>query len=210
LAPHKALKSRALSSPGKTGRVAQWVAAAGAALQHGGTSVHTAEAAQVAQEEANVGAEAAKQQEVERAVVGETSTAKTDEATMAKANEATTAKADEGDERVAPTGAERAVAEAALTSPQPDNQSGGHGKEREVHTISSDEPPRPHGKAVMDAKVSSTMEMAPRVHRRGKRSRGTWPLFASGPVHGLSRRLSSWAALRRRKHTGRSLRALGI
>jgi hypothetical protein len=31
---------------------------------------------------------------------------------------------------------------------------------REVHTISLDEPPRPHGKEVMDAEVSGTTEMA--------------------------------------------------
>jgi hypothetical protein len=34
LAPHKVLKSGALSSLGEAGRVAQWVAAARAALQH--------------------------------------------------------------------------------------------------------------------------------------------------------------------------------
>jgi hypothetical protein len=92
-------------------------------------------------------------------VVGETSTAKSDEAAMAKA---TTAKVDEADERTVPTEIERAVVEAALTSSRPENQPGGHGEEREVHTISSDEPPpKPHGKAVMDAEVSSTAEMAP-------------------------------------------------
>jgi hypothetical protein len=64
---------------------------------------------------------------------------------------------------------------------------------------------------VMDAEVSSTVEMAPRVHQRGRRSRGTWPLFALRPVRGLFRRLSSWTALRRRrKHTRQSLRGLGI
>jgi hypothetical protein len=49
LAPHKALKSRALSFLGMAGRVAQWVVAARATLQHGATSVHIAEAVQVAQ-----------------------------------------------------------------------------------------------------------------------------------------------------------------
>jgi hypothetical protein len=47
LAPHKALKSGALSSPSEVDRVAQWVATAGATLQHGAASVHTIEVAQV-------------------------------------------------------------------------------------------------------------------------------------------------------------------
>jgi hypothetical protein len=40
-----------------------------------------------------------------------------------------------------------------------EDQPGGHGGKRDVHTISSDEPPRPHGKVVMDAELSSTVEM---------------------------------------------------
>jgi hypothetical protein len=45
LAPHKALKSGALSSPGGVGWMAQWAAAAGAALQRGAASVHADEVA---------------------------------------------------------------------------------------------------------------------------------------------------------------------
>jgi hypothetical protein len=61
LAPHKALKSGALSSPGEVGQVDQWVAAVRAALQRGATSVHATEAVRVAQEEASTRAEATKQ-----------------------------------------------------------------------------------------------------------------------------------------------------
>jgi hypothetical protein len=137
---------------------------------------------QVAQEEASAGAEAAKQQEAKGVVVGETSAAKTDEAAPAKTDEATTAKAGEADEHVAPNRTERAAAEAALTSPQLENQSGGHGEERKVHTISSDEPPRPHGKAVMDAEVSITAEMPPRC-AKGQEVEGNLALvrFGAGP-----------------------------
>jgi hypothetical protein len=46
--PHKALKSGALSSLGETGRMAQWAAAAGAALQRGAASVHVDEATRAA------------------------------------------------------------------------------------------------------------------------------------------------------------------
>jgi hypothetical protein len=126
---------------------------------------------QVAQEEASAGAEAAKQQEAKGVVVGETLVAKTDEAAPAKTDEATMAKAGEADECAAPTRTERGAAEVALTSPQLENQSGGHGEEWKVHTISSDEPPRPHGKAVMDAEVSSTVEMPPGC-TRGAGGRG--------------------------------------
>jgi hypothetical protein len=105
------------------------------------------------------------------------------EASAEKTNEATTTKADEADERAAPAEIERAAAEAALMSPWPENQPGGHDEEREVHTISSDEPPRPHGKAMVDAEVSSTAKMAPWVHRRGRRLRGNLALvrFMAGP-----------------------------
>jgi hypothetical protein len=151
-------------------------AATGAALQHGAASVHVAEAAQVAQEEASTRAETAKQQEAEGVMVGETSAAKTDEAALAKTDEATMAKAGEADEHGAPIVTERAAAEAALTSPQLENQLGGHGEEREVHTISSDEPPRPHGKAVMDAEMFSTAEMAPLGAPEGQEVEGNLAL----------------------------------
>jgi hypothetical protein len=83
-------------------------------------------------------AEAAKQQEAEGAVAGEASVAKVDEATMAKVDEAEAVKADE---RTAPTEIGKAAAEAALMSPRIEDQPRGHSKEREVHTISSNEPP---------------------------------------------------------------------
>jgi hypothetical protein len=192
--------------------VAQWVAAAGATLQRGAASVHATEAAQVAQKEASTGAHTARQREEEGATMSEISAAKTDEAMLAKADEASLAEAGRADERAVPVVTERAAVEAAPTSSLLGNQPGGRGEEREVHTISSDEPPRPHGKAVMAAKMSSTAEMPPPVRRGGQESGATWPSFASGIVHGLSQHLSSWAAprRRRRKHTGRSLRGLGI
>jgi hypothetical protein len=94
--------------------------------------------------------------------VGETAVpTQTDKVTMAKTGEA--------DKRGAPIVTERAAAEAVLTLSQLENQPRGHGKEREVHTISSDEPPWPHGKTVMDVEMSSTMEMAPWVRRKGQR-----------------------------------------
>jgi hypothetical protein len=145
------------------------VVTVGAALQHGAALVHVIEAAQITQKEASTGAETTKQQEAEGVTVGETSVAKTDEAAPAEADEAMMAEAGKADEQAVPTITERP--EAALMSPPLENQPGGHGEEREVHTISSDEPPRPHGKVVMDAEMSSTTEMAPRVCR-GARSRG--------------------------------------
>jgi hypothetical protein len=51
------------------------------------------------------------------------------------------AETSKADERGAPVVTERVVAEAALMLPQLENQPRGHGEEREVHTISSDEPP---------------------------------------------------------------------
>jgi hypothetical protein len=44
--------------------------------------------------------------------------------------------------------------------PQTGDQPGGCGGEKEIHTISSDKLPRPHGKGVLDAEMSSTTEMA--------------------------------------------------
>jgi hypothetical protein len=76
-------------------------------------------------------------------MVGEASTTKIDEVMMAKADEAEVIKADE-QATLVDTG--RTAVEAASTSPQIEDQSRGRGREREVHTISSDEPPRPHGK----------------------------------------------------------------
>jgi hypothetical protein len=113
-------------------------------------------------------------------MVGEALVAKVDEATTAKADEAEAVKADE---RVAPAETGKAVAEAALTSPQTEDQLGGHGEEREVHTISSDKPPKTHGKAVMDAEVSSTMEMAPSGEPEGQAVEGNLALvrFEAGP-----------------------------
>jgi hypothetical protein len=67
LAPHKALKLGALSFLGEAGRMAQWVAAAGAALQRGAASVHADEVVQAAQEKAAAEAEAAQKREAEGA-----------------------------------------------------------------------------------------------------------------------------------------------
>jgi hypothetical protein len=52
------------------------------------------------------------------------------------------------------------VTKTASALPQTGDQPGGHGGEREIHTISSGEPPRPHGKGVLYAEVPSTTEMA--------------------------------------------------
>jgi hypothetical protein len=87
---------------------------------------------------------------------GEASVSKIIEAMTAKANKAEAIKADE---RAALVDMGKTTTEATSTSPWMEDQSGGHGEEREVHTISSDKPPRPHGKRVMDAEVSSTVEM---------------------------------------------------
>jgi hypothetical protein len=90
-------------------------------------------------------------------MVGEASATKIDEATTAKADEAKAVKAVEGAALI-DTG--KTVAEAASTSLRTEDQPGSRSGEREVHTISLNEPPKPHGKRVMDAKVSSTAEMA--------------------------------------------------
>jgi hypothetical protein len=90
-------------------------------------------------------------------MVGEASVTKTDEATMAKVDEAEAIKAFK-EATLVDVG--KMAAEAASTSPRTGDQPGGHGGEREIHTISSDKPPRPHGKGVLDAEVSSTAEMA--------------------------------------------------
>jgi hypothetical protein len=60
LAPHKVLKSGALSSPGEAGQMAQWMAVAGAALQRGAALAKANEAVRAAQEKATAEAEAAK------------------------------------------------------------------------------------------------------------------------------------------------------
>jgi hypothetical protein len=60
----------------------------------------------------------------------------------------------------------RVAAEVTLTSLQPKNLPGGLGEEGEIHTISSDKPPKLHGKVVMDAETSSTAEMPPGCARR--------------------------------------------
>jgi hypothetical protein len=191
--------------------VAQWVAAAGAALKRGAASVHATEAAQVAQKEVSTRAYTARQREDEGVTMSEISAVKIDEAAPAKADEASMAEVGKADERAAPVIIERATAEAAPTLSLLGNQPRGHGEEREVHTISSDEPPRPHGKAVMAAEMSSAVEMAPAGAPGGPGVGGTWPSFASGTVHGLSQHLPSWAApRRRRRHTGRSLMGSGI
>jgi hypothetical protein len=90
-------------------------------------------------------------------MVREAFTMKVDEATTVKANEVEAVKADE---RAAPVDTGKAAAEAALTLPQTEDQAEGHGEEREVHTISLDEPPRPHGKVAIEAEVPSITEMA--------------------------------------------------
>jgi hypothetical protein len=64
-------------------------------------------------------------------MVGETSTVKTNEAALTKTDKATMAEVGEANERVAPAVTERVAAEAALTSPQLENQPGGCGEERE-------------------------------------------------------------------------------
>jgi hypothetical protein len=136
--------------------MAQWAAAAGAALQRGATSVHADEAVRAAQEKATAEAKAAKKQEAEAAMVGEASVAKIEEATMANTNEAEAVKAFK---EAALADAGKMAAEATSASPRTEDQPGGRGGEREVHTISSGKPPRPHGKGVVDAEVSSTVEM---------------------------------------------------
>jgi hypothetical protein len=82
-------------------------------------------------------AEAAKKQEAEAAMVGEASAAKTDEATMANVDEAEAVKAFK-ETALADVG--KMAVEAASMSPQTEDQPGGHGEEREVHTISLGEP----------------------------------------------------------------------
>jgi hypothetical protein len=76
-------------------------------------------------------------------MVGEASATKIDEAVTAKADET---KAVKIDECVASIGTGKTLAEVASMSPQIEDQPRGHGREREVHTISLGEPPRPHGK----------------------------------------------------------------
>jgi hypothetical protein len=90
-------------------------------------------------------------------MVGEASVAKIDEAIMANANEAEVVKAFK-EATLADAG--KMAVEATSVSPRTEDQQWGHGEEREVHTISSGEPPRPHGKGVVDAEWSSTAEMA--------------------------------------------------
>jgi hypothetical protein len=90
-------------------------------------------------------------------MVGETSATKIDEATTAKVDKAEVVKAFK---EAALVDVGRTVAEAASTSPRTGDQPGGYSGAREIHTISSDEPPRPHGKGVTDAEASSTTETA--------------------------------------------------
>jgi hypothetical protein len=68
--------------------MAQWAAAAGAALQRGATSVHAEEVMRATQEKAAAEARAAKKQEAGVAMIGGASATETDEATMAKVDEA--------------------------------------------------------------------------------------------------------------------------
>jgi hypothetical protein len=75
---------------------------------------------------------------------------------MAKVDESEVIKAFK---EVALVDAGKTAAEVASTSPRTEDQPRGHGREREVNTISSGEPPRPHGKGVVDAEVSSMTEM---------------------------------------------------
>jgi hypothetical protein len=82
--------------------------------------------------------ETTKKQEAEAAMVGEASVTKIDESMMAKADEAEVIQIDE---RAALINTGKTTAEVALTSLRTEDQSGGHGGEREVYTISSDEPP---------------------------------------------------------------------
>jgi hypothetical protein len=82
-----------------------------------------------------------------------------------------------------------------------EDQLGGRGEDKEVHTMFLDEPPRPHGKGVMDAEVSSTVEMAAPSVPEGSEVEGNLALRASGPTHRPSRCLFSWTAPRRRRHT---------
>jgi hypothetical protein len=109
------------------------------------------------QEKPATEAEVAKKREAKAAMVGEASMTKIDEAMTAKADEAKAVKADE---HAASVDIGKTVVEVASMSSRMEDQSGGHGGEREVQTISSNKPPRPHGNGVMDAKVSSTVEMA--------------------------------------------------
>jgi hypothetical protein len=76
---------------------------------------------------------------------------------MAKVNEAKVTKSSK-EATLIDTG--KVVTETASVLPRMGDQPRGQDGEREVHTISSDEPPKPHEKGVLDAEVSSTMEMA--------------------------------------------------
>jgi hypothetical protein len=153
--------------------MAQWAAIAGAALQRGAALVKTDEVVQATQEKAAAEAEVAKKREAEAAMVGEASATQIDEAMTAEADEAKAVKANE---RAAPIDTGKTEAEAASTLPRTEDQPGGHGGEREVHTISSDEPPIPHGKGVMDAEVSSKAEMAAPGAPEGPEVEGNWAL----------------------------------
>jgi hypothetical protein len=82
-------------------------------------------------------AEAAKKKEAKVAMVGEASAAKTNEATMANVDEAEAVKAFK-ETTLADVG--KMAVEAASTSSRTEDQPGGRGGEREVHTISLGEP----------------------------------------------------------------------
>jgi hypothetical protein len=88
---------------------------------------------------------------------GGASATETDEATMAKVD---VAEATKSSREATLVDAGKVVVKMALTLPQTGDQPGGHGGEREIHTISSGEPPKPHGKEVLDTEVSSMAEMA--------------------------------------------------
>jgi hypothetical protein len=110
-------------------------------------------------------------------MVGGASTVKIDKATMAKVDEAEAAKSSK---EVTLVDAWKVAAETASTSPRTRDQLGGHCGEREIHTISSNEPPRPHGKGVLDVEVSSTAKMVVPPASEGPEVKGSLALVPVG------------------------------
>jgi hypothetical protein len=110
-------------------------------------------------------------------MMGGTSAAETDEAAMAKVNEAKVAKSSR---EATVVDAGKVVAGTASVLPQTGDQPGDCGREREIHTITSGEPLRPHRKGVLDAEVSSTTEMAVLVAPEGPKVEGSLAIIPVG------------------------------
>jgi hypothetical protein len=96
---------------------------------------------------------------------------------MAKVDEAEAAKSSK---EVTLVDVGKVVAETASVLPQTGDQPGGRGGEREIHTISSGEPIRPHGKGVLDAEVSSMAEMAVPLVLEGPEVEGSLAIIPVG------------------------------